>query len=487
VKCLSRIRVAVIFVLVAFSSFPVTAQNTELRNVAPAAPQPMTANDAYAALTAVGVVREKDSPAIEIIVTKPVVPAIQQLEGPPRLVIDLAKTRLALKQKRINVQQLEINAIRADQFQANPPVTRVVVDLAESRSYSWSTIGNRVLIHLAPAPAASQPAPQPETPSVVGLSTGSEPSVVPVTSGNSGSAVLGSRVAAGSAITAGAETTVLKLARGGEVRVCPGTTVSLTSSQSGRDLMLGMSTGTLEAHYHLDAAADSILTPDFRILMPGPGDFDYAVSADAHGNTCVRALQGNSASIIISELMGDGSYQVKAHDELMIRNGRLDQVDTSGPFACGCPATTPPVLRASGAEPNVIPDAKVPSSMKLGGSGPQPEPSEQPIEPTPAPKPPSSQVSVAVTSPETAPLPPRGPSDMNVRIEAPLVYRATDPPPAPTAETERLPIMTVAPSQPKLQTLVLAPPAAQPARRNAKPGRRGFFGKLKGLFSAMFG
>src|SRR5439155_27190690 len=134
----------------------------------------------------------------------------------------------------------------------------------------------------------------------------------------------------------------------GEVRVCPGTSVAVTASARSKGLMLSLSGGTVETHYSVGSSADTIQTPDFRILFPGPGDFHFAVRADANGNTCVRALDGNTASIVVSEMMGDGSYQVRPNEQVTFSDGK---VSNAVPFGkCGC-APARESLKADSAAP----------------------------------------------------------------------------------------------------------------------------------------
>jgi AMIN domain-containing protein len=447
---------------------------------------------ATATITAIGISHDKSGPAVEIVSSRPVVPVIQQLEGPPRLVIDLPHSRLAVRQKRMNVQKFQISAIRADQYQSDPPVTRVVVDLLEQRGYTWTAAGNRLLVRLNPVenvkPAtesASTTSPF-QPPSVIGLSSGVETAVMPANPGGAAVMLAGSRVPGGSSVTAGADTAVLRIGRGGEIRVCPGTTVSVTASQSGRQLMLGMSTGALETHYNLDASADSILTPDFRILLPGLGDFNFAVSADAQGNTCVRALKGNTASAIVSELMGDRTYQVKPTDQLVFHAGRLDKVDESVPLECGCPPPRPPVMWASTPELPVAEENDLPARTRLATSA-GPLRAAVPVAGMGRTNLPPEQVNLAVTQPETAPLPRSRPNEVHISVEAPFVFRATDPQPAPAREAERMPMVAAA-RQPELQSVALPPTVpktgAQPL--STRSGPRRFLRRVRGFFAAIF-
>src|SRR5260370_17152925 len=133
-----------------------------------------------AVVKSVRIVDERGAPALEILSTRPVVPAIQTLESPPRLVIDLPNSRVGLPRKRIVVEREQITVIRADQYQQEPPVMRIVLDLLAPYGYSWDGAGNRLMIRLKPAEGARVEKTSPfQPPSVSTLTTLAAPLAVP--------------------------------------------------------------------------------------------------------------------------------------------------------------------------------------------------------------------------------------------------------------------------------------------------------------------
>lgn len=394
-----------------------------------------------ALVRSVRMVPDPDGPVVEIVTTRPLSPDITLVENPVRLVIDLNKAILPTA-KAISFRNAEVSGVRVNQFQSTPPITRIVVDLTRAIGYSWDAAGNRLMIRLRANPIRdSGPA----------LTSAGATALVPANTSPGTAVTSRGGTSGGSAISAGTDIVVLRLPRGGEVHVCPGTTVSATYSQSGRDLMLGMSTGALETDYSLGAAADSILTPDFRILMAGPGNFHYALSADSRGNTCVRALAGNTASLIVSELMGDKTYQVKPTEQVLFHSGRLANVSSTVPQDCGCPAAAAPVLRTF--EPPEGP----------GGNSQL------------------AAAQVAVADPGIADLPAPQKNAVQVAVDAPFVFRASDlptAPPAPTREVSGL-AMTYALPPEVWEITVLPPPPPTPKSR-------GFFRKVGGFLAGIF-
>jgi hypothetical protein len=428
---------------------------------------------------------DKDSTSLEVLSTYPVEPMITTLEGPRRLVIDLPNAKMSAMRRRIPVDSDEISAVRLNEYLLSPPVARIVLDLRKPLSYALDTSGNRLIIHLHPE--GEQVTAKP--PSAASFSGGMDPAVVPVSFSDSGSVVFADRLAPGASVVSGSDATILRLPRGGEVRVCPRTSVSVTHSRNGPDLMLGMSNGAMETHYALENSADSVLTPDFRILLRGPGEFHYAISADSHGNTCVRTLPGDTAPVLVSELMGDETFKVEPGEQYYFPSGasstanvtlrprRLTDAEADALAGCGCPGPSVPVLRASLPSTPPVPAANLQSAVHLAQPGDEAKPM-----PKQQGEAPSSPVNLALAEPETAALPPPRPNDVHVKVDARFVFPAPGRPAAaaaPIKEAKSLPFTM----RPTPVAAVITPPAPDPPP--AKP-RKGALGKLKRFFSGMF-
>lgn len=459
-----------------------------------------------ALLKSVRYVKEANGPAIEILSNWPVVPTIRLIESPWRLIIDLPNARIGKAHKQTSVKNEYVTEIRADQYQEQPPVTRIVLDLIAPYSASWDAAGNRLMVRLKPPndPTASRSVTEP--PSAISFSREATPSVIPISSGPGPVSLAGNSLAAGSTVSAGESTAVLSLSRGGEIRVCPKTTVSVNASKNSREIMVSLSTGALETHYRLDATADSVMTPDFHILFPGPGEFHYAISIETNGDTCVRGLNGNSSSVIVSELLGDRTYQVKPYEQAVFRGGQIDKVDANVPLECGCPPPRPGQLLAE-ASP-AVPLPSLPANAELSQGAPRPPATTvleagatATAEANPAPVPPPA--TTLSSGPETAPPPPTQPGDVKVEVDAPMVFNAKDrksgvtsPPVLPT---DAAPVGRSTPAGARVETKVQPPPKArksksQPAQAapadasapQPPPENKGFFHKVKSFFGSIF-
>ena len=406
-------------------------------------------------IQSVRIVHEKGVPAVEILSTGSIVPEIMMVDSPPRLVIDLPNSRPGQVPKRVEIEKENITAVRVNQYRSNPPVTRIVLDLLAPYGHSWDAAGKRLMVRLKPPEDVDLGKKSAEPAMETGFTLTPDAAVVPIV-GNGGSTVMdASRLSKGSSVTAGSDTTILHLPRGGEVRVCPGTTLSVSPSQSKRDLMFGMSTGAIETHYWLNASADAVLTPDFRIMFAGPGEFHFAISADSHGNTCVRSLRGNTSSVVVAELMGNRIYQVKPTEQAMFHSGQIDKVDADVPLECGCPPPHPVSLAENSPSPSA-PDAAV----AVGGSGTS-----------------ATQLS---NGPETAPLPASQTNDVHVQVDAPLVFSAKDRAKAGHPPVDALKDVPIDESS---QRQVHLDPVIQIPTESTHPG---FFHRVGRFFSAIF-
>ena len=428
-----------------------------------------------AVISSVKVVHDGGSPALEIVCSRPVTPEIQTIDAPPRVVIDLPNTRPGTQPKKVEVLQENILTIRTEQRQNNPPITRIVINFLVPYGYKWDSAGNRLMVRLKPPEEpfmAGQPAAA-QAPRVASISSAA--AVVPVTSGIGEVVLAGRRFAAGTSLTAGDETAVLQLSRGGQVEVCPGTTLSVTPSKSAQDLMMGLSTGAMETHYSLGAYADTVLTPDFRILLAGPGEFDYAISTDSKGNTCVRGLRGNTSSAIVSELIGNRFYQVKPNEQAVFHSGRIDKIDTDIPLECGCPPPVP-VMRTENS-PQVIQDSGSPNITLAQRS--EATSREQSGSSSAA----SNQGHGTLSAPPPALR--EQPSDLHVQVEAPLVFQAKQRSGVPPPQVENALLLPITePARAVTLQAQALPPTLAPQQKSDE--HHGLMHRIKGFFAAIF-
>ncbi len=83
---------------------------------------------------------------IKIALSQPVTPRTMLLSSPARLVIDLPNALAGSGLRKNAIGNDQIKSVRVGLFQANPPVTRVVVDLKEHQVYEVHAAGNFLVV-----------------------------------------------------------------------------------------------------------------------------------------------------------------------------------------------------------------------------------------------------------------------------------------------------------------------------------------------------
>ena len=92
------------------------------------------------------VLGSKNVVEIEIEASDRVVPETRVLTGPDRLVVDIPNAVPGNQLRSQSVNRGEVKDVRVGLFQANPPTTRVVLDLNSPQSYQIFPYGRTVII-----------------------------------------------------------------------------------------------------------------------------------------------------------------------------------------------------------------------------------------------------------------------------------------------------------------------------------------------------
>ena len=284
----------------------------------------------------------------------------------------------------------------------------------------------------------------------------------------------------GSAVSAGEQIVRISLTRGGELRLCPTTTVHLSKDstvekEDSTALMMALDRGALEANYVTGKYSDVLLTPDFRILLSGPGAANVSVRVNAKGDTCVDNHGENAPYVTVSSLFDGGVYRVQPNQRVLFEHGSLRDVVDKEKELCGCPAAVSLASAGNSGDTPAAPGALVggPSSTTADTAFPL-------------------AVSEGLAEPPAKAE--AAPGEVHAMVTVPLTYngatgKAGDPADlaaagAAGAEISPTPSPLAAPASDAkpVETAIAVAPA-----RPTRSGRGGVFHRLGHFFSRMFG
>lgn len=169
-------------------------------------------------------------------------------------------------------------------------------------------------------------------------------------------------IAANGAVTAGSKAnTDVALPQRGSLRVCASTTVKLAADTSVPTselpgLMIAFDHGAIETNFNAGTNADMVLTPDFRILIGGPGATRIKIRLGEHGDTCVDNPGANAPYVLVTSVFDGSLYRVQPGQRVMLQHGSTHEVVDQEREPCGCPPLEPkgndfPLAQSAGMAP----------------------------------------------------------------------------------------------------------------------------------------
>ncbi len=85
---------------------------------------------------------------IEIEASERIVPQVNLLSGPDRLVVDFVNARPNAELRNLSVNRAEVKNLRVGLFSSNPPVTRIVLDLNGPQPYQLFPAGKTIMLKI---------------------------------------------------------------------------------------------------------------------------------------------------------------------------------------------------------------------------------------------------------------------------------------------------------------------------------------------------
>ncbi len=190
-------------------------------------------------------------------------------------------------------------------------------------------------------------------------------------------------IAANGTVTAGATTTDVALPQRGTLHVCASTTVKLAADSSVPPgelpgVMMAMDHGAVEASFATGRNADIVLTPDFRILIGGPGTANVKIRLGDGGDTCVDNPGGAAPYVLVTSVFDGSVYRVQPGQRVMFQHGSVHEVVDQEKEPCGCPPAPAqvrgndfPLAQSEGLAP-IVPNPPAPAHASKAPAAVQP-------------------------------------------------------------------------------------------------------------------